>query len=120
MVLVSRRFANQVVSVADDDLGQLLVHRRQGVDRVSPPAFSGGQRVDKRHGIDYAEPAQVVRKGKAPEVCSDVSQSLVDDCEEIRSASVGQVSRVLAAPVLREAGEWGDDDDDGAGSINIF
>ena len=92
---------------------------RGWIGSVPHAAFSGGQRVDKRHGIDYAEPAQVVRKGKAPEVCSDVSQSLVDDCEEICSASVGQVSRVLAAPVLREAGEWGDDDD-GAGSINIF
>ena len=89
---------------------------RGWIGSVPHAAFSGGQRVDKRHGIDYAEPAQVVRKGKAP----DISQSLVDDCEEIRSASVGQVSRVLAAPVLREAGEWGDDDDDGAGSINIF
>ena len=73
MEMVSRRFANQVVSVADDDLSQLLVHRRQGVDRVSPPAFRGGQRVDKRHRVNYAEPAQVVRKGEAPEVCSDFS-----------------------------------------------
>ena len=102
----------QVGRVAVDQLGQLPVDARHGVDRVgSVPSLRSLNAVKQQRRVYHTDVSNIVVESETAEVCAGFCQVALEVRRELRASPVCEVGLVLTASVSDVARHGGDDND---------